>query len=69
MVWLMVFLGGLAFAALQAVAWGGFVLIKERTWPKAGHAAGVAALCSLALVWGLFLISEALALLRFIIYA
>jgi hypothetical protein len=69
MVWMMVFLGGLAFAAAQAVAWGGVTLVMERNFQKAAHTARIAAGASLILVWGLWLISEALALLQFIIYA
>ena len=67
--WFFVFGFGLAFAATQAVAWGGLTLLIGRSTQKAANAAGIAALATLVLVWGLWLVSEALALLQFTVYA
>lgn len=67
--WLFVFGSGLIFAATQAVAWGGLTLWIGRNLHKSAYAAGIAALATLVLVWGLSIISEALALLQFVIFA
>lgn len=57
MVWLMVFLGGIAFALVQGLIWGGVRYLMGDSFKQAARIFAVAGAASLLVVWGLWLVA------------